>query len=333
MKLLVSTFAALVVFTATAQAAPLETKNVAANATWVVHVDVDAIRDSQIVQKAFATCPMLKESGKHFDMIRDKAGVDLRKDLHGITVYGPDAEKTHAVAIVFSTVNQKLLLEKAEHAADHKVTKHGAIDIHSWTHKHHEKTETAAGAFYKPDVLVFAATPQGVAAAIDVLDGKSAGIADGKSALGGKPPAGASFVARASAIPAKVNCAVLKQTQSLRIALGESKGKSFYHANLVMKTADDATQVKAMADGLKAVGELRFANEADVKKLVDALQTTVSGKTLKVRWEASADDVWNVVEKAAKKAAEHFKNKKGGDKSKPGKAKKAPAVPDTNEGT
>ena len=158
MKLVVSIFAVLAVFAGVGQAAPLETKNVAADAKWVVHVDVDAVRDSLIVKKAFETCPMLKDSGKHFDMIRDKAGVDLRKDLHGITVYGPDTDRTHAVAIVFSTVNEKLLLDKAQHATDHKVTKHGEIEIHSWTQKRGEKTHAAAGAFYKADVLVFAAS-------------------------------------------------------------------------------------------------------------------------------------------------------------------------------
>ena len=119
---------------------------------------------------------MLKDSGKHFDMIRDKIGVDLRKDLHGITLYGPDTDKTHGVAIVFSTVDRKLLLKKAEKADDHKVTKHGDIKIHSWTGKHEGKTHPAAGTFYKSDVLVFAANADRVAGAIDVLNGKSAGL-------------------------------------------------------------------------------------------------------------------------------------------------------------
>ena len=112
MKFFASAFALMALYAAVGQAAPLETKNIAADAKWVVHVDVDAIRDSKIVQKAFETCPELKESGKHFDMIRDKIGVDLRKDLHGMTLYGPDTDKTHAVAIVFSTVDQKLFWKR-----------------------------------------------------------------------------------------------------------------------------------------------------------------------------------------------------------------------------
>ena len=308
MKRFASTFAALALLAAAGQAAPLDSKNVAADAKWVVHIDVDAIRDSHVVKKAFETCPLLKnESGKHFDKLREKIGIDLRKDLHGITLYGRDTEKTHGVAIVFTKVEQKLLLDKAAHASDHKVTRHGKIDIHSWTQKCCDKTHTAAGAFYKPDVLVFAASVEGVAAAIDVLDGKSPGITDPKSPLGGHVSPGATVLARAIAIRPETRCPILKQAASFRVSLGERDGKSFYHASLVMKSPEAAAQVKAINDGVKAITSLKFSGNADVMKLINGLQVTVKDNTVHVRWEASADDVWTVVDKLAKKAAEHFK--------------------------
>ena len=311
MKLFASTFAVLALLAAVGQAAPLDSKNVAADAKWVVHVDVDAVHDSHVVKKAFETCPLLKdESGKHFDKIRDMMGVDLRKDLHGITLYGRDTDKTHGVAIVFATVNQKLLLEKAGKATDHKVTKHGKIDIHSWTQKCGPKTHAAAGAFYKPDVLVFAASVEGVAAAIDVLSGKSPGITDPKSPLGGRVYAGSSILVRAIAIRPETRCPILKQAESFRVALGENEGKSFYRASLVMKSPEAAAQVQAINDGFKAIAALRFSGDADVMKLVNGLQATAKDNTVRVRWDASADDVWTVVDKLAKKAAEHMK--KGG---------------------
>jgi hypothetical protein len=307
MKLFASAFAALALIAAAGQAAPLESKNVAADAKWVVHVDVDAIRDSHVVQKAFESCPVLKNnSGKCFDMIRDLAGIDLRKDLHGVTLYGPDADRTHAVVIVLSTVNQQLLLDKAAKAADHKVTKHGEIEIHAWTAKHGQKTHPGAGAFFQPDVMVFAASAERVAAAIDVLAGKSPGIA-APSPLAGRIPAGASLVIRAVAIEGKTKCPILKQAESIRIALGENDGKSFYRARLVMKTPEAAAQVQAIQDGFKALISLKCADDADVMKLVEGLKTTVADKTVRIRWDASADDVWTVVEKAGKKAAEFIK--------------------------
>ncbi|MEI8375081.1 MAG: hypothetical protein WCJ35_19845 [Planctomycetota bacterium] len=307
MKLFASTFAALALLAAVGQAAPFDSKNVAADAKWVVHVDVDAVHDSLVVKKAFETCPLLKnDSGKHFDKIIEKFGVDPRKDLHGMTLYGRDTDKTHGVAIVFAKVNQKLLLEKAAHATDHKVAKHGEIDIHSWTQKCGPKTHTAAGAFYKPDVLVFAASVEGVAAAIDVLDGKSPGITDLKSPLGGHVYSGSILLARAIAIRPETRCPVLKQAESFRVALGEHDGQSFYRAKLVMKSREAASQVKAINDGFQAMVSLKFSGDADVMKLIDGLQATVKGSTVRIRWDASADDVWTVAEKLAKKAAEHF---------------------------
>ena len=254
-------------------------KNVAADAKWVVHVDVDAIRESHVVQKAFESCPILKnDAGKHFDTIRDKIGIDLRTDLHGITLYGPDTDKDHAVAIVFSTVNEKLLLEKAKNAANHKVSKHGEIEIHSWTMKHGDKTHPAAGAFFKPDVLVFAANADRVTAALDVLDGKSPGITSGP--LAGRIRPGTTVLARSIAIPEKTKCPVLKQAESFRVAMGENDGKSFYRARLVMKTPEAATQIKTINEGIKAVVSLKFSDDADVMKLVDGLKTTTNEKTV-----------------------------------------------------
>jgi len=311
MKLFASTLAVLTLLATLGQAAPLDSKGVATDAKWVVHIDVDAVHSSLVVKRAFETCPLLKnESGKHFDKIREMMGVDLRKDLHGITLYGRDTDKTHGVAIVFATVNQKLLLEKAGKATDHKVTQHGKIDIHSWTQKCGPKTHTAAGAFYKPDVLVFAASVEGVATAIDVLSGKSPGITDPKSPLGGRVDAGSSILVRAIAIRPDTRCPILKQAQSFSVALGENDGKSFYHASLVMKSPEAAAQVQAINDGFKAIASLKFFGNADVMKLVNGLQATTKDNTVRVRWEASADDVWTVVDKFAKKAVAHMK--KGG---------------------
>lgn len=100
-----------------------------------------------------------------------------------------------------------------------------------------------------------------------------------------------------------------------------------------MKSPEAADQIKAINNGLKALGTLRFANDADVMKLIDGFHTKVTDNTVQIRWDASADDVWTVAEKVAKKAAEHMKKggacpfMKGGKDVCPftGKAGKCPA--------
>ena len=57
------------------------------------------------------------------DKLREKIGLDVCKDLHGVTAYGMEPGKHTGVLIVHAKVDQKLLLQKAEKAPDHKVTK------------------------------------------------------------------------------------------------------------------------------------------------------------------------------------------------------------------
>ena len=337
MKLFASTFAVLALLTVAGRAAPLDTKNVAADAKWVVHVNVNAIRDSLIVKKAFESCPFLKdESGKHFDMIRDKIGVDLRKDLHGITLYGPDADKTHAVTIVFAKVDEKLLLDKVQKAADHKVTRvRAARDPLLDAEARREDRTRGRGLLQARRAGLRGQRERGRrghdGAGRQVARHYRSQVAAGRPAPGGLDLRGP-FDRHSAQAPGPV----LQQAESFRVALGESDGKSFYHANVVMKTPLAATEVKAIADGFKALGGLKFTGNAEVLKLVNGLQTSVQDKSVKIRWDAAAADVWTVVEKAAKKAAEHMKAAgKGDGKGKAdGKVKeKAPISPEYGDGT
>ena len=98
---------------------------------------------------------------------------------------------------------------------------------------------------------------------------------------------------------------MLKQAESFRVALGEDKGQSFYRARLTMKSTAAADQVKAIAEGFRAMVSLMHGSDAQVMKLLSGLKLSGDGKKFNVRWSASADDVWPVIEKAAQKWAEH----------------------------
>ena len=123
---------------AIAQASPVELKNVAADAKWLVHVDADAARSSKVVQ-AFVQevgkeCPKAHERLRH---LGKKLGLDDCKDLHGVTVYGTKIGPAH-VLIVYGKFNKQALVERAEKAPGHKVVEYGAYKICTWKpHKGH----------------------------------------------------------------------------------------------------------------------------------------------------------------------------------------------------
>lgn len=267
---------------------------------------MDALRASTVMQKAYQKClDMHKDAEKKMDMVREMVGMDPRKDLHGVTAYGKDTNKEHGVLIVHADVNQKLLRERAAKAPDHRTTAYGSYELHSWTHKCWKKeSRTVVGAFYRPNVMVFAGCGDAVKAALDVLDGKRPGITGRESPLAGRTLPGSILVGRASAIDPRTQCPVLKQAESFRIALGESKGESFYRARLVMKSTEAVEQVKAIVEGFRALVSLQHGSDAQTMKLVNGLKVGSEGKKLNVRWSAAAGDVWAVAEKAVKKWAE-----------------------------
>ncbi|MCL4190817.1 MAG: hypothetical protein KJZ87_03660, partial [Thermoguttaceae bacterium] len=92
-------------------AAPLDPKVVSGEAKWVVHLDVDAMRDSSLVRTAYQEfvdkCPLAKVALPALDAARAQIGFDPRTDLHGLTLYGSQVGKEEGVLIVFADANQK----------------------------------------------------------------------------------------------------------------------------------------------------------------------------------------------------------------------------------
>jgi hypothetical protein len=118
--------AAVLVVAGYVSAAPLNPTQVAKDAKWVAHIDADAMRESIVVKKAYekamAECkPLIQSIPKLHDMF----GMDPRKDLHGVTVYGPTPGKPQGVLIVHADVDQAALEAKVKKAPNHQVGKHG----------------------------------------------------------------------------------------------------------------------------------------------------------------------------------------------------------------
>lgn len=280
-------------------AAPLDLAAVSADAKWLMHFDMDAARDSVVVKRAWERMQkMHPHAGGMMDMAAKMTGMDPRQDLHDATAYGLDTDKRNGVMIVRAKVNREFLTRMVEKAADHKTMKHGDYTLHAWTHKRGRHSGPAVGAFFKDDVMVFARTEAAVKAALDVLDGRTAAVA-GDAPLAGRVRPGSIMVARATAVDPDTKCPVLKQGRAFRVALGEHDGKSFYRARLEMASPAAADDVVDVVKGFTALASLRWGGEADAMKLVDGTKTVVDGSTCTISWDADAEEVWKVVDRAA----------------------------------
>jgi uncharacterized glyoxalase superfamily protein PhnB len=300
---LVAAIALLAAAASVASAEPLDLGRVPAKAVWMMHADMDAARESTVVkrmvERAMKKHPQLETM---LGMGSKMMGMDPRKDLHDVTVYGLDTDKKNAVMVVHADANREFLEKMVEKARDHETMKHRDYTLHQWTHKGWKgrSGDTVVGAFFKDDVMVFARSADRVEMALDVLDGKVESV-DGDNPLAGRTRPGSILVGRAVAIDPDTKCPVLKQGRGYRVAMGEHEGVSFYRARLEMESDEAARQAEAVTEGLVALGQLRFGDEPQVIKLIDGVETMTSGSTCSIAWGAKADDVWVVAEKMAEK--------------------------------
>lgn len=299
----VAAFALVVAASAAASAEPLDLGRVSAQAVWLMHADMDAARESTVVvrmyERAIKQHPQLETM---LGMGTKMMGMDPRKDLHDVTVYGLDTDKKNAVMIVHADANREFLEKMVEKARDHETMKHRDYTLHKWTQRGWKGRggDTVVGAFYKDDVMVFARSADRVEMALDVLDGKAA-AAGSDSPLAGRTRPGSILVARAAKVDPDTKCPVLRQGEGFRVAMGESEGRSFYRARLDMESAEAAELAEDVAEGMAATAALGLGKEKGVMKLIEGLETTTDGKACMIAWDADADDVWVAAEALAEK--------------------------------
>ena len=157
------------------------------------------------------------------------------------------------------------------------------------------------GVFYSSTVLVFGRAAADVAAAIDVLDGKTPNLAGKDSPLAVKVPAGATFVGRAirladADLPWK--SPLLKQSESVVTSLTVGNDAIDGEVQLMAKSADVVPLIKDVIRGVIAMGTLEFGPDPKLTDLFKAITIKEAGKTVTVTWHVPVADVWTQAEKA-----------------------------------
>ena len=307
---------------AVVRAAPVDLQQIAADAKWAAHLDVAALMASDIPQKAKQRLlEKHPEAEKHLQMVCAVWNFDPRTDLQGITIYGTQMKRKTGVAVVHAKVDQNLLLDKVQQAPNHQATTYGKYELHTWDHgvgSRHERAMT--GVFYKPDVMVFGASPDEVKAALDVLDGTKPNFTSKESGLSLSIPSGAILVAGAvglSEVDLPCESPLARKAHALVLAIGVDQGDVFLVGQVVAKEAEVAQQVKTVLDGGLALAAISKSDDPEALKLIQAVNVTAYDKMVNVEWRAPVDDVWAGVHKAiaeAKKARKHWKEHKKSDR-------------------
>lgn len=325
-----------------AQAAPLEPGEVAANAKWFVHIDFDALRNSKIGEYIHEKAASDEHIQKIVAKLKDKIGLDLHKDLHGVTLYGTSFVPHTGVLIVNAHADGPKFMAELKSKPDFVALKtaDGKHDIYSYTETighppmmakkpapgperpeprpepPHERMlhelmmpphhQTVWAAFPKKDMGVFSDSAAHLIAALAVIDGEG-GLSSSSPLLpeareGTIAIAGASGL---SALPLPPHMALAKQIESIHYVSGETEGEDFKQLKLTMTNATVAGQLKTVVDGLQAMVQIHCADHPEVLNVINAMKTEVSGNELSIDWKASSAEVTKFLDKVCEFIRKH----------------------------
>ncbi len=273
----------LIVATVTALSAPLHRADVAADPTWVMHVDCDSLRPTTIGQ--FLLAEMEKpEAQAKFAAFQTIFNFDPRKQMHGLTLYSTGKAPEDGVLLVYADFDPERLVTLAKAAKDYASTTYKQHTIHNWIDDKKKSRNGVKPRVYAAiqggRIVIFAQQEARVAQALDVLNRAVPNLA-GSTVFPQLGASGsASFIqaaARKMDIPDSApNAAMLKLAKMARLEIGEAQGQLKAALNLQADDEEVAKQMVSVGQGLLALMKLQKDNPGSVK-LAEALSLKQDG--------------------------------------------------------
>lgn len=298
------------------RAEPLHRELVAADAKWLVHLDLDQFRASKLGK--YFTDEIL---GKELEKLRTETKFDANKvfsQLNSITAYGNDfkagPEASGLLMIRTDKDTQKIL----EGFAAQQILQNSNGPI--------KKIQTEPYVLYGMNNEVFACThPAGgvligksrkqIELARAILSGKGGNLGAPKALMDfpkGRP--GFLYVAISEGLVG--DAAILPQAKILqmanggRIILGEANDKLFLDLTLKGKSAEVTREIQQVIEGMLALASLSQSENQDLMQLVKATKVSGDAQSVTLGVEFPVADA---IKRLATETAEK-KGKKGGRK-------------------
>jgi len=263
-------------------AAPFSGSQVSAAATWVVHVDFEHLRQTQM--GTFFADQL--SQGKAADQIAAFSAIfrfDPRKDVKAVTVYGRSEGQTQSVMLASGTFNESNLVTLLKANNSYQSSLFGTHIIHSWIDDKKPAEGRQYGSFHSSGVIAISHGLEMLQEALSVLDGgkPSMDVAKvfGPGALTQSPffMAGANVSGWGGVNPI---AAALRQTESGQLALDEKGSNLVLNVTLATRDAQTASNLQGAVQGLIAVAQLGMDRNLEMAGLAQAAHVAMGGKTV-----------------------------------------------------
>lgn len=310
-----NTFLLAAGITFTGLAGPLQKTHVAADAKWVIHLDVEALLETRI-GKMLAREVIDPKLAKPTADLKQHLGIDFDwRRIRSVTLYGSDFSASRNFRGVV-LVDTDMDLAHAFEAAQKKLAEVGGLKDGSL-----ERSEEGPSVLYSLKKELYVATQKGapvivgkgreaVLKAREVLTGESPNLS--KAAFGKFCEVGNGFFFIAAAegfseaAPVPPQARVLRMADGLRVVLGEKGDQVTANLALSAKAADTARQIHQVLQGMVALVALSQTENPDLQSLVGGAHVGLDNQTVTV-------DISLPVAKISQKIVEKERRKQTGN--------------------
>ena len=280
-------------------AGPLEQIRVPASARWVAHADVQAFWQSQLGQKIQTSLD--EKAERKLQSLKELFGSDPIRDLHQITLFGPDADDKRAVAVIKGDLDRKKLQALVALNPEYEELSHKETPVYRWVDEDDGKTQF--GAFAADDVVVLSQSRAALEAGLDALKSGSTPEAVAKTrrlTLLKDAPEG-TFVAicaedLAELTKDRADASMTKNTRGFVVTAGEADGQLHFKLKVEANMPDAAQQILQVGQGMMAFASLQQDKFPEVMPLIKACKLSCQDKTVALTIQYPSQDLFALIE-------------------------------------
>jgi len=298
MHRLISFSCGMLLTASAAIAGPINPNHVAAEARWLVHVDVQGFVDS-----AVGKCMLEHHGGEGMEgieEIKEALGVDVLHDVFGITLYGTVEEgemgvdidedevrigaslesQDNAVAVIVMNGAVDEMIERLKQDESYAEVRKDGIVLHSFIEPESGERHlvyTKQGDKPSERLVVAGHNIETVVHAVSVVNGGAANLTNGDRQLTNvtSPHQGSLIFGTATKLdgwgddnPASQ---ILNKSTQILVDFGENAGEAFAVMAVSANTEKDAENISQILQGLVALGRMVLAEEEDAEQLLHML--------------------------------------------------------------
>lgn len=257
-------------------AGPLDTERVAADAVWLIHVDVEALTASTIGKAVLENGDRFDIDFDELDEIKEELGLDLRTDLLGITAYG-SSEDFEEEGVIVAVTNDRAD-EALQRLINHKDVRVRTIDLDGYTVYALDEGDhyLHVGRADRRDrrIVVVSSDKHALQAALKVIEGRAPSLSVGKSPFLASRPGKSSIIFAAVGKVGALHgiepaSRILQLSDGLTVDIGEAEGEVRAEATVSATTRENAENISRVLDGAIGLALLAAQDNPQLGRLTD----------------------------------------------------------------